>query len=45
MGAPILRFYVVVIVRVSVSRRDEHRTTLVITFDLVSNVVDSALFS
>ena len=44
MGAPILRFYVVVIVRVSVSRRDEHRTTLVITFDLVSNVVDSAFF-
>ena len=41
-GAPILRFCVVLIVRVSVSSRDEHRTTLVITFDLVSNVVDSA---
>ena len=44
-GAPILRFCVVVTVRVSVSSGDEHRISLVITFDLVSNVVDSAFFS
>ena len=41
-GAPILRFCVVVIVQVSVSSGDQHMISLVITFDLVSNVVDSA---
>ena len=42
--APVLHFGVVVIVRISVSGGDEHRISLVIRFDPVSNVVDSAFF-